>query len=1840
MMLTIRRTPEQQTDLDLLLAEQQDPSSPNYHKWLAPEEFADRFGASPNDVVALRQWLESQGFQIKAEARSRTFIRFDGTAEQVQRAFGTQIHRYLVKGAVHFANASEPSMPTALAPLVLAVMGMDDFFPPRNPIRTSNGSVPATPDYLLSGNRVLAPADLATIYDTNPFYTLGVLGLSQTVVIIGSSNVSLSDTALYRTTFNLPAGLQIQRVYPDGDPGLGAGTLEATLDLEMVSALAPLAQLVLDTDASNPITWAAVSDAVDNARGEIISMSWADCEAAAPIARVNSHRYTAQEANAKNITLIASSGDWGAAACDTQTVGAAQGGLAVGLPAAFPEVTGVGGTEFVEGNGSYWSPSGSATSYIPETAWNDTKYGGLSATGGGKSSLLCGSTPCFPTPNWQTWVGVPANGTREVPDVSLAASGYHDPFAYAYNGSLQANAGGTSFSAPLFAGMIALLNSSVSYDPVWAGNINTLLYAKAGSNAFHDITAPGNNIVPCVPGSKDCPSTAPYQFGYTAGPGYDPVTGLGSVDAYNLLPAWASFYGPTAAISGLVPSATTACSASFNLTVNGQSFAPISWVSFNGAKLPKWAASDSFIQVTVPANAVTSPGTVSVEVSNPGTKSSNVAQFQIQPGPPSSPAPLSPANGATGVSLTPTLTWNAACGAKSYDVFFGTASPPNYFASTILTSYPFLSTLPGGTTYNWYIRAKNDTGSAASPTTSSFTTLVCAIPTISVQPAGQTINSGQSANLSVTASGTQPLSYQWYQGNSGDTSAPIGTNSASFSTGPLTATTSYWGLVTSACGSTVNSNTAIVTVQQSTATITVQANPSNGGTVGGGGTYPVGSQQQISASSNSGWSFTGWSDGNTQNPRTVTVPSGGATYTANFQQSTATITVQANPSNGGTVGGGGTYPVGSQQQISASPNSGWSFTSWSDGNTQNPRTITVPSGGATYTANFQQSTATITVQPNPSNGGTVGGGGAYPVGSQQQISASPNSGWSFTGWSDGNTQNPRTVTVPSGGATYTANFQQSTATITMQASPSNGGTVGGGGTYPVGSQQQISASPNSGWSFTSWSDGNTQNPRTITVPSGGATYTANFSAMTTYALTVVNGSGSGLYTAGTVVSISANPPPAGQSFVNWTGATVTNPNSASTTITMPAANTTVTANFSSGWVDNFESYSLGTFPSASWQASGNNTAIIVNSTSVSPTQSVQMTGAVGGCNAALMYRQIPVAPPYTIQFYARNGNESLSGCHPFRADVELGTSPSWTTPSRDLAYFDASGAFTTDSAGPTYPLLTWVKVRITYELPDANTVRIGYWLNDQFYKSITSTPSASEGQLAWVALASQEGSAWFDDVSVIPGLPPIPIVTTTSLQANPPSSTTGQTVTLTATVSPATASGTVSFLDNGNTIGEMQLNAGTAKLLTSSLAAGTHSLTASYGGDTKDTGSVSPAVIESVAQVTTTALVANPNPSVPGQNVTLMATVTPATATGTVSFFDGASLLGNGPLINGSATLLTSFLAGNHPLTASYGGDASSTPSTSPAVTESVTGPPAVVAVTPASGGGPTQNFSFQFSDPSGYQSLGVVNVLINNFLDGRKACYLAYVVSSSTLVLVDDAGEAGGPYAGSLLLGSSGAIQNSQCAVTLTSAVGSGTTLTLGLNIAFMPAFGGNRIMYAAARDVAQGNSDWQPLGVWQVPFTPTGTIAVTSLVPGRGAAPSGTNQQLALTLTDTKGTGDFGIVDVLINKSIDGRQACYLAYVASSDSLILIDDTGDAGGPYAGSMVLNGGSGSIQNSQCTVSGTGSTVSFAPNTLTLTLNITFKAAFAGNRVIYAAGRDTAGGNNTDWQAVATFTVQ
>jgi hypothetical protein len=298
---------------------------------------------------------------------------------------------------------------------------------------------------------------------------------------------------------------------------------------------------------------------------------------------------------------------------------------------------------------------------------------------------------------------------------------------------------------------------------------------------------------------------------------------------------------------------------------------------------------------------------------------------------------------------------------------------------------------------------------------------------------------------------------------------------------------------------------------------------------------------------------------------------------------------------------------------------------------------------------------------------------------------------------------------------------------------------------------------------------------------------------------------------------------------------------------------------------------------------------------------------------------------------------------------------------------------------------------------------------------------------------------------------------------------------------------------------------------------------------------------------------------------------------------------------------------------------------------------PVVVSIDPPAGTASTQTFTAIFSHPNGWQNLGVVNILFNKALDAKRACYLAYSTQYGSLFLVDDAGSAGGPFAGTVPLGSSATAQNSQCIVGLVSAVADGNTLTLKLNITFKPAFGGNQVMYVAARDQSGNNSNWQALGVFQVPWT-LPPLSVGSPNPARGAGATASPQNIIFSVTDLKGTADIGIVNVLINDAIDARRACYLAYVCSSNTLLLVNDAGDAGGPFAGTM-NPGVTGTISNSQCQV--TASTVSYSGTTgLMLSVSVKFTSGFSGNRVIYVAARDAAFSNNTGWQAVGTWTAQ
>ncbi|HEX5431794.1 MAG TPA: protease pro-enzyme activation domain-containing protein, partial [Bryobacteraceae bacterium] len=550
-----KKSPEQQAGLDRLLAAQQDPSSPQYHKWLTPEQFAQRFGPSQADLAKVSAWLASQGLTIEDAARGRGWIHFSGTAQQIGDAFHTSIHRYLTGGESRFANAAEPSVPAALAPAVLAIQGLDDFR--KKPLLRIREHPSAAS---INGDHSMVPDDLATIYNISKLYSGGIDGTGQSLAIVGESDIHLSDIQGFRAKYNLPPN-DPQIVVYGPDPGFTDAGLESLLDLEWSGAVARSANIIYVNSYSVD---AAAEYAIDQDLAPVLSFSFGICEPELSSTSPASMRALAQQAAAEGITWLVASGDAGAASCDTGQPEATNG-LAVSFPSSIPEVTSVGGTQFSEGAGNYWNtsdgPNGdSALSYIPEIAWNESPlFNFLVSTGGGASIL-------YPKPLWQTGPGVPADAARDVPDVSLAAAA-HDGYTVCFSNTCE-TVYGTSGSTPSFAGIVALLNQylvlkGLQFQP-GVGNINPALYrlAQSGANIFHDIVS-GDNKVACVEGTPGCLDG---EAGYASGPGYDPVTGLGSVDAYNLITGWTAPAAATSVMAVAAPS-EIALSGSAQVTV-------------------------------------------------------------------------------------------------------------------------------------------------------------------------------------------------------------------------------------------------------------------------------------------------------------------------------------------------------------------------------------------------------------------------------------------------------------------------------------------------------------------------------------------------------------------------------------------------------------------------------------------------------------------------------------------------------------------------------------------------------------------------------------------------------------------------------------------------------------------------------------------------------------------------------------------------------------------------------------------------------------------------------------------------------------------------------------------------------------------------------------------------------------------------------------------------------------------------------------------------------------------------------------------------------------------------
>jgi subtilase family serine protease len=598
---------EQQAELDALVKAQQTPGSAYYHEWLNPEEYASRFGLGDNDLAKVQSWLEQQGFVIDQVAKSHNSISFSGSVGQVESAFQTEIHNYKIDNQTHFANATQISIPSALSGVVQSVCNLDDFRPkPQVRFRPAQSSkVSPTFTSSQSGDHYLTPKDVATIYDINPAYNSGYTGSGQSVAILGQSKIVVSDIESFQSAAGLTVKDPTLVLVPNsGTAAVSSGDeAESDLDLEYSGGIAKGATiyLIYVGNNSNYSVWDSLQYAVDTKIAPIISMSYGGCEPDLSSSDYTTLESILEQGASQGQSIIVPSGDSGSTACyadltSNATPTAQEEELAVNYPASSAYATAMGGTEFPaadvsSSNTTYWeSASGSdvvssAKSYIPEQVWNDdsatvgandgAEYA-LSSGGGGTSTLTA-------RPSWQSGVtGIPSGSYRLVPDLSLDSSSSNAGYLYCSsdstatgitgscsNGFRDSNnqyltvAGGTSFAAPIFAGMLALINQKEN--STGQGLINSTLYTLAANSAtyasaFHDITSGSNK---CTAGSSYCSSAGESE--YPAATGYDEASGLGSVDLYNLLNAW-----PSSSASSL-DATTTSLSAASSTPSSGAS---------------------------------------------------------------------------------------------------------------------------------------------------------------------------------------------------------------------------------------------------------------------------------------------------------------------------------------------------------------------------------------------------------------------------------------------------------------------------------------------------------------------------------------------------------------------------------------------------------------------------------------------------------------------------------------------------------------------------------------------------------------------------------------------------------------------------------------------------------------------------------------------------------------------------------------------------------------------------------------------------------------------------------------------------------------------------------------------------------------------------------------------------------------------------------------------------------------------------------------------------------------------------------------------------------------------
>jgi pseudomonalisin len=624
-MLTLKRPAELQAAFDKLVADQQKPGSADYQHWLKAAQLRD-YGPAQSDIDKVTAWVQRHGLTVNSVSPSGMSLDIGGRVDQLSAAFHTTLHNYTLRGEAHIANIADVAVPAALTSVVNGVT-LSNFFPKPN-------LVPKAPEFTLpvqgTNFYAVAPADFATIYNLKPLFNgssqIGapITGAGITIAVVERTDILTRDWNRFRGFFGL-SGFKgtFSTLHPGGcgDPGRNGDEAEADIDAEWSSAAAPDANIVEAACAGTEVTFGVETTLlnlveVSSSPATIYSISYGGCESGEGISFLQGWSNLIEEGASEGVSIMVSSGDSGSS-CDRNTVDS--NGLGDNGLAANPYDTSVGGTDFYDTalneNSTYWSAKnvgpgkGSALSYVPEIPWNNSCASSVLANfvAGTSGLAYCNASPdervqngvggtggasvYYSKPDWQltSLLGVPSDGVRDQPDVSLfAANGIWNHF-YLICGSDAANGGapcqykgaeafnqafgGTSVAAPAFAGIMALeaefralqgvspllgnpaprlyqLAQGQFSDPLLVSRCSATLGNKISAACIFNNVTTGDNAEPCVKDTPNCFANKQSTLGigvlsanpgpgevnaFPANPGYSLATGLGTVNAENLL---------------------------------------------------------------------------------------------------------------------------------------------------------------------------------------------------------------------------------------------------------------------------------------------------------------------------------------------------------------------------------------------------------------------------------------------------------------------------------------------------------------------------------------------------------------------------------------------------------------------------------------------------------------------------------------------------------------------------------------------------------------------------------------------------------------------------------------------------------------------------------------------------------------------------------------------------------------------------------------------------------------------------------------------------------------------------------------------------------------------------------------------------------------------------------------------------------------------------------------------------------------------------------------------------------------------------------------------------------